>query len=410
MADAALAARRPGPPRPTDLLLDGLALQLTKGYAAAAADAASRARGVATTPPTLGSVRAWLASHVASALWQHDTQHAIAERHVRLARESGALGVLPAALAQLASVHLRQGELSEADRLLRELDADDGATRSEPAVHVASLLAAYRGREAEARRLIVEAEGHMTREARGLGAIVVQLASLVLNIGLGRYDDALRDGRGALEDPEPVARPAWALPELVEAGARAGAKDVAADALCRLSERAAISGTDWGLGLEARSRALLCRARKRRTCTARRSLALPAPGAASISPARTCSTANGFVAPVAASTRASSSASRTACSARWASRPSPSALGASYARPARRSASAPSRRATSSRLRSARSRGSPANGLSNPEIGERMFISPRTVEWHMRKVFRKLGVSSRSSLRDALLDETAISA
>ena len=86
----------------------------------------------------------------------------------------------------------------------------------------------------------------------------MQLASLVLNNGLGRYDDALRDGRGLLEDPEPVARPVWALPELIEAGARAGANDVAADALRRLTERAAICGTDWGLGLEARSRALLC--------------------------------------------------------------------------------------------------------------------------------------------------------
>ena len=100
VADAALAARRSGPPRPTDLLLDGLALQLTKGYAAAAPTLrrALEAFGSDDFSAGDGLGSGWLASHVASALWQHDTQHAVAERHVRLARQTGALGALPPGL------------------------------------------------------------------------------------------------------------------------------------------------------------------------------------------------------------------------------------------------------------------------------------------------------------------------
>ena len=259
VASAVLAARRLGPARPTDLLLEGLALQLTAGPAAAAptlrrALAAFDSDGFSSDD---GLAAGWLASHVASVLWQHDTQLTVAERCVHLARERGALALLPPALAQLANIRVRRGELAEADRLLHELDADDVLTRTEPSRPVALLLAAYRGCEPEARRLIREAERHFTFEARGLGAMVVQLAGLVLNNGLGRYDDALRAGRNLLDDAEAVARPAWALPELIEAGARAGANELAREALRRLTERAAICGTDWGLGLEARSRALL---------------------------------------------------------------------------------------------------------------------------------------------------------
>ena len=284
------------------------------------------------------------------------------------------------------------------------------ASRSALAVQVATLLAAYRGREAEARRLIVEVKGHMTRETRGLGAIVVQLASLVLNIGLGRYDDALRDGRGALEDPEPVARPAWALPELVEAGARAGAKDVAADALCRLSERAAISGTDCGLGLEARSRALLCRGAEAESLYREAIARLAGPGSR-IDLARAhllygewlrragrrldareqLRVAHGMLSEMGVAAFAERAGRELRATGETA----------------RKRTVETSDELTAQERQIARLAG---NGLSNPEIGERMFISPRTVEWHMRKVFRKLGVSSRSALRDALLDETAISA
>ena len=203
VADAAVAARRSRPPRWSDLLLDGLAQQLTQGYAAAAPTLrhALEAFGDDDLSAGDGLGAGWIACHVASTLLQHDTEHAAVQRQVRLARRTGALGALPPALAQLAGIHMRRGELAHADALLFELESNDAATRSEPAAQMEIMLAAYRGREAEGRRLIDDARRHLPQPAVGLGASVVQLASLVLNNGLGRYDDALRGGRGSRRRP-----------------------------------------------------------------------------------------------------------------------------------------------------------------------------------------------------------------
>ena len=411
VADSALAARRSGPPRPSDLLLDGLALQVTKGYAAAAPTLrrALKAFGSNDCSGGDGLDAASLASHVASALWQHDAQLAVAERHVRFARETGALPELRHALAELASIHLREGELAEADAILHEQEADAVPTHHEPSMHVAIMLAAYRGLEAETRRLIGEMRAHLTHESRGLAAMVVQLAGLVLNNGLGRYEDALRDGRGAFEDLEPVARAAWALPELVEAGARAGADELAADALHRLSERAAVSGTNWGLGLEARSHALLCKGAEAEDLYREAIARLAAPGSR-IDLARAHLLYGEWLRR--AGRRVDARAQLRVAHGML------SDIGAgAFAERAEREL-----RATGEtvRKRTDDTRGDltaqerqiaelAVSGLSNPEIGTRLFISPRTVEWHLRKVFRKLGVSSRFALRDALPDETAVS-
>ena len=144
-------------------------------------------------------------------------------------------------------------------------------------MHVAIMLAAYRGLEAEARRLIGALQRRLTREARGLDAVFVQLASLVLNNGLGRYDDALRDGYGSLEDPEPVACPAWALPELSRRAHAPARRTWPSTHYAGSPSELPFSAPDWGLGLEARSRALLCEGSQAESCTARRSHASLAP-------------------------------------------------------------------------------------------------------------------------------------
>ena len=412
VASSALAVQRVLPARPTDLLLDGLALQLTKGYAVAAPTLRCAleafGRDDLSADHEFGS--GWLASHLASALWQHDSQHAVAERSIRLARETGAVALLPPALVQLAITRLCQGELTAADRLVRDLEAGDGSTPSEPSRHVAMLLAAYRGLETEARRMIGEAEGHLTSEARGLGAVIVWFAGMVLNNGLGRYGDALRHGRGLLADPEPVARPLWALPELIEAGVRAGANDVAADALCRLNERAAISGTDWALGLEARSRALLSEGSAAEGLY-REAIARLDRHSSRLDLARAHLLYGEWL------RRAGRRIDARAQLRVAFDMLSDMGLGA-FADRARRELRATGETArkrtfetrdelTAQELQVAKLAN---DGLSNPEIGARLFLSPRTIEWHMRKVFRKLDVSSRLALRDALPAEARISA
>jgi hypothetical protein len=191
----------------------------------------------------------------------------------------------------------------------------------------------------------------------------------------------------------------WALPELVEAAARVGDTELARDALERLDETTQPSGTDVAHGIEARSRALLTNGDNADLLYRE---AIERVGRTQVRPELGRATANGCAARVDASTRASSCAPPTTCSPRSGWRRSPSAPAGNWSLPGSRSASAAPRRARSSQPRKPRLPGSPGDGLSKPEIGAQLFISARTVEWHLRKVLTKLDISSRRQLRVAL--------
>ena len=266
VAEAASAAPpAPEPPRTIDLLLDGLATRFTDGYAAGlpalrrALDAVSE--DDAHSEDDLRWL--WLACRIAPDLWEDETWHELATRQLRLARDAGALTVLPLAATYRAGVHVHAGEFVAAAALIEEADAITAATGNAPLMYTSLVLAAWRGQEAQALQLIEASREDATRRGEGRAVTLADYATAVLYNGLGRYHEALAAAQRASEQDD-LGLYGWALIELVEAAARSREPELAADALKELSERTRLSGTDWALGIKARSRALLYEGRRRR--------------------------------------------------------------------------------------------------------------------------------------------------
>src|ERR1700729_666087 len=256
VADAVRTAPPMRPPRASDLLLDGWVLLITEGYQAGT-PMLKRALGAfrSKSVPRDEEIRwLWLACHTAYELWDDETWRWFSARLVELALEAGALAALPIAVAALSSWALFAGDFARAASLVEEGQAITEVTGSHPTAYGPVLLAACQGREDRATALIASSSQEVVCRGEGMGLTVIQWASAILHNGLGRYEDALTAARQASEDPHDPPR---ALPELIEAATRSGAPEDAADALERLSNSTQASGTDWGLGSEACSRALL---------------------------------------------------------------------------------------------------------------------------------------------------------
>ena len=270
----------PQPARPSDLLLDGMALRYLEHQAAdagvgdAGAGAGEHARaGVPTLRRALAALQredprdrdkvmgllrlsGTAQSMAVHEVWEYAGWRELSTRSVRLAREAGALAALPGLLVYLAGVHVFAGEFAAAAALIEESDAITAATGNAPMRYAALFLAAWRGEESSARQLIEEtiSDARDRGEGRVLG--MAGYVTAVLNNGLGRYPAALAGARLACQHDD-LGYFNWSLAELVEAGVRTGAAEEAATAFRQLEERTRASGTDWALGVLARSRALL---------------------------------------------------------------------------------------------------------------------------------------------------------
>jgi DNA-binding CsgD family transcriptional regulator len=406
IARAARAAPRPtGEPTPPDLLLDGLVVALTEGYAAGVpavrrALEAFRDRGFdGEATGEMGS-RRWLAlaTRTAAAFYEDAIGHVLAERNVRLAREAGALSTLPFSLVALASNLVLTGRTEQAAELAAEASAITTATGAVDQPHAHLLVEAWRGRRAQTRRL---AEGVLaTATPTGAVAASAQYALAVLANAAGEYATA-RDAAAHVCATDEAVTVALALPELVEAAARVGDVATRDAALHDLLVRTTASGTSWALGLGARSRALaaedgdpealylealdhldrstmlghlarthlvfgewLRRRGRRREARAQLEKAhemLSGMGAA------------GFAARAARELRAAGGRPR-------AGRESVDIL--------------TEREREIARLVAA--------GATSREAGAQLFLSPRTVDAHLRNIYRKLDVGSRRELRDRM--------
>ncbi len=402
---AAVAAPRPvGPPQACDLLLEGLSLVFTEGRRAAVP---ALERAVAAFSAT--EVRdeevlrwGWLASRAANLVWDYDSGLEIGLRAVALARESGALealAVVDNACGQAAAVG---GDFSGAALLVAEVNTLKDATGTRIAPHAALVLAGMRGDESQASELIADV---MVRSVQGGQGTAVQYAwwsKAVLMNGLARYDEALEAAVEASEHTPELFIASWALIELVEAAVRSAHHDLARDALQRLAEHVDGCGNDWALGVLARSKALLnegdeaellyreamdrlghthlrpelARAhllygewlrRQGRRVDARNQL-------------RTAHDLLGTIGMEAFVERARHELLATGENVQSRVVGTREQLTAQEALVAQLA----------------------SDGLTNPEIGARLFLSARTVEWHLSKVFAKIGVNSRRELKATL--------
>jgi DNA-binding CsgD family transcriptional regulator len=368
-------------------------------------DALSAFRRETALPPQDARWRS-LATLAAANLWDDETWRLLSGRELELARDAGALTALPIVLSQFGYIHAISGELATAEALLDEIRAATEATDIDSHPYVALWVAALRGRDAELSELVQTAASDAIARGEGFLLGITTQVTAALNNGLGRYDRALAAVRQAVDvEPFDEMGSPRTMPEVIEAAVRRGDRRVAERALMRLAESTSASGTDWALGIEARSRALLsdgdaadslyreavdrlgrtrnrlqlARAHllygewlrhERRRLEARERLRT----------AHEMFTEMGVEAFVGRAERELLATGERVRKRSLETRGELTSQEAQVARLAR-------------------------DGLSNAEIGERLFISQHTVAYHLGRVFSKLGITSHNELSQALPPE-----
>lgn len=406
---AAQAAPAAGvPPRPADLLLDGFVKTFTAGYAAGvpalrvAVEAFGDESETGDASGSRGDRWLWLASRTAVGILDDELVYLLASRHVRLARETGALATLPAALSFLVSVLTLTGELDRAGELAAESIAISEAIGAAPLRHGPVMLAAWRGDDAGAAHLTDITRRDSANPQGGGEIAVAEYAMSVLHNGLGNYALAQAAAERAQQTDELGTRNVY-LPELIEAAVRAGHPDVAASALEQLGPRALACNTAWALGLAARSRALTAAGP---SAEEHYREAIERLGQSRISgeAARSHLVYGEWLRREG---RRQDAREQLRTAHQMLSEMGVKAFAARAARELRATGEHPRKRTakstddlTAQELHIARL---VATGATSREVAAQLFLSPRTIEAHLRNIFPKLGITSRRQLRDLRL-------
>jgi len=407
-AEIAEAATRVAPPSDSpsgvQLLVSGWASLLTAGHAEA-----TPILGRALEAVLHGSLTEeeaprwlWLAAHTSHAVWNFEAWEALSARNLADVRRTGAFALLPVALTMDFAVRVFAGDFSRAAAAVAEIDAVAKATAVPILPYAAVVLAAWRGHENDSKFVETTTE-EAIQSGEGQWLTAVNWANAVLQNGRGRYAEAFRAAVAACEDSDALGGVSmWALPELIEAASRCGQEQAAVDALQRLLKSTTVSGTDWGLGIEARSRALLGEGPQAEELYLTAIDRLRRAGVR-VEAARAQLLYGEWL-------RRENRRDEARAQLRAAHKLLAEIGMESFAERARREL-----RTTGEKVRKLRIEARDeltfqevqiatlaGDGHSNSEIGAALFISPRTVEWHLGKVFAKLGIGSRKELQDAM--------
>jgi DNA-binding CsgD family transcriptional regulator len=398
VARSALSA--PAGSGPEDRLLSALATRFTEGYAAGYAPLSTAVHAIAELDDSrwLG-----LACRLSQELWDDELWYVLSTRGVRVGREAGALSTLGIAANFRAALHVHAGAFDQAALLIDEVTAIVEATGIAPLRFAALILAAWRGDEAPALEYLQRARDNAVARGEGTGIGAIGWAVALLHNSAGGHERALAAAQEACAHEDTIFF-GWALVELIEAGVRVGRLDAAADALERLSERTRAAGTDWALGIEAGARALLTdtgaaeplyREAVERLGRSRGRIHL---ARAQLGYGEWLRRENRRT-DARELLRAAHDTFDRAGARAFAERAARELLAtgetARRLTPDTRDALTPQEAQVARLAR---------DGHTNPEIGARLFISPRTVEYHLHKVFRKLDVNTRKELRRVLAE------
>jgi DNA-binding CsgD family transcriptional regulator len=370
-------------------------------------------RGLGEEAAPIGGTLQWMpiACLLARTLLNDDAYDALTTRALDISRRHGSFDRLPLLMAERTSLLLFSGRTAEAGLLAYEMEPLIQATGTPTSLTRSGWIATFRGDESTKLEVTERLRPQISERGEGQWFVAVAWQDALLYNSLGRFPEALTAAESAAGHPFDLGLAGWILPEHIEAAVRSGALDRAESSLRTLETIASASGSQWARGLYARCEALVSTDDDRAEARYRDAIELLDQTGIRTALARAHLLLGEWL-------RRKNRRTQSRKHLRLAHELFVEHDSLGFAERARRELSATGEvvqkrsggRLNELTLQEHQIATLAAGGRTNPEIGEQLFLSPRTVEWHLRKVFVKLNVTSRRHLARVLQNQRPLAA